>query len=88
MPNFISDGDPSTPFGARKYLWGNMPALDVLNCAQNEGGGLPKDLRLLFAGKYSELVLHILGELIVLESIWRYEKCGENGRGATRLVRG
>ncbi|TVY19932.1 hypothetical protein LARI1_G002648 [Lachnellula arida] len=35
--------------GIQKYLWGNVPAMDILNCKQNEGESLPEDLRLLFA---------------------------------------
>ncbi|CZR50286.1 uncharacterized protein PAC_00158 [Phialocephala subalpina] len=37
------------PFGENKYLWGNTPALDVLNLEQNEGLGHQEDLSLLFA---------------------------------------
>lgn len=37
-------------FGSKKYLWGNMPAFDVLELESNEGIGFKADLRLLFAG--------------------------------------
>ena len=37
-------------YGEQKYLWGDVPALDLLNLHQNEGIGLTKGLRLLFAG--------------------------------------
>ncbi|KAH8593889.1 hypothetical protein B0O99DRAFT_546517 [Bisporella sp. PMI_857] len=37
------------PFGVGKDLWGNTPALDVLNLEQNEGLGYRDDVALLFA---------------------------------------
>lgn len=37
-------------FGGGKYLWGNTPALDVLNLEQNEGVAYGNDMALLFAG--------------------------------------
>ncbi|KAK5701102.1 hypothetical protein LTR17_022899 [Elasticomyces elasticus] len=36
-------------FGGKKYLWGNMPAFDVLKLVQNEGETYAQDLSLLFA---------------------------------------
>jgi hypothetical protein len=40
------------PFGAAdKYLWGNVPAIDVLQLGQNEGIQHADDIALLFAGK-------------------------------------
>ncbi|KAL9041133.1 MAG: hypothetical protein Q9214_004213 [Letrouitia sp. 1 TL-2023] len=54
-PAFIGDDDEKAyPFdavscGRQKYLWGNVPALDVLNLQQNEGADFSEDLRLLFA---------------------------------------
>jgi hypothetical protein len=39
-----------TIFGAKKYLWGNVPAYDVVKLASNEGNAYSGDLRLLFAG--------------------------------------
>lgn len=39
--------------GREKYLWGNVPAIDVLQLENNEGLSYDKDLRLLFAGKLS-----------------------------------
>lgn len=39
-----------TSFGETKYLWGNVPAFDILNMASNEGENYANDLRLLFAG--------------------------------------
>ena len=35
----------------RKYLFGNMPALDVLNLKDNEGSNFCGDLKVLLAGK-------------------------------------
>jgi hypothetical protein len=55
-PAFINDGDGPGPIlvmhGREKYLWGNMPALDLINHGENEGLSLPAELRLLFAGTY------------------------------------
>lgn len=39
-----------TIFGAKKYLWGNVPAYDVVQLSANEGKAYSRDLRLLFAG--------------------------------------
>lgn len=38
-------------FGGNKYLWGNVPAIDVLQLAKNEGDSYDHDVHLLFAGK-------------------------------------
>jgi len=38
-------------FGGTKYLWGNMPAIDVLNLKHNEGVDYANTIELLFAGK-------------------------------------
>ena len=49
-PAFMG-GPPVTQFGKKKkYLWGNVPALDVLKLEQNEGLEFQGDLNLLFAG--------------------------------------
>ena len=54
QPSFIGvdeiTGADFTTHGSRKYLWGNVPALDLLNIQQNEGSNFAKDIRLLFAG--------------------------------------
>lgn len=47
-PAFIG-GSPSSPFGGKKFLWGNVPAIDVLRLSSNEGEDHQEDLRLLFA---------------------------------------
>ena len=52
-PTFLSGIEPMTSqlsHGQRKYLWGNVPAFDILNLENNEGVGHPDDVRLLFAG--------------------------------------
>jgi len=50
-PTFMG-GLPLTHWGnITKYLWGNMPALDLLSLAQNEGIKHAQPLQLLFAGK-------------------------------------
>ncbi|KAJ5761103.1 hypothetical protein N7520_008259 [Penicillium odoratum] len=46
-PDFIGDGNHT--FGGKKYLWGNVPAFDVLKLESNEGEEYDGDLRLLFA---------------------------------------
>lgn len=51
IPDFINDGLPFVSFGGTKYLWGNMPAIDVLALEQNEGPDRAKDMNLLFAGQ-------------------------------------
>ena len=47
-PSFVG----SISYGKQKYLWGNVPAVDLLNLQQNEGVDYAEDLRLLFAGGY------------------------------------
>lgn len=37
-------------FGLKKYLWGNMPPIDVLRLSENEGAAYAEELKLLFAG--------------------------------------
>lgn len=49
-PTFVNN-EPIVAFGGKKYYWGNMPALDVLQLSDNEGRGYKSDLQLLFAGK-------------------------------------
>ncbi|KAI4222628.1 MAG: hypothetical protein L6R40_008569 [Gallowayella cf. fulva] len=53
-PAFIGGGEEApivdtVSHGKQKYLWGNVPALDLLNLQQNEGVDFAEDLRLLFA---------------------------------------
>ena len=53
-PPAFFGGPPVTIFGAKKYLWGNVPAYDVLQLSSNEGKAYKGDIRLLFAGASSE----------------------------------
>lgn len=64
QPAFISGGEDGATFdmvshGRQKYLWGNVPAFDLLDLQQNEGVDFAGDLRLLFAGGYSFLMLYL-----------------------------
>jgi hypothetical protein len=52
-PTFVDDR-PIMTFGGKKYYWGNMPALDILQLTDNEGASYEHDLRLLFAGKLAK----------------------------------
>ncbi|KAF3387278.1 hypothetical protein F1880_000152 [Penicillium rolfsii] len=54
-PVFMGDGPPVT-FGQSKYLWGNVPAFDILRLGSNEGETYSGDLRILFAGLYSRII--------------------------------
>ncbi|KAL2815217.1 hypothetical protein BDW59DRAFT_166890 [Aspergillus cavernicola] len=56
QPDWVSKGhipkitweDLEIPHDAKSYLWGNVPALDVLQLRSHEGEMYDKDLRLLF----------------------------------------
>lgn len=53
-PIFIVDNDIWVQlFNDNKCLWGNVPAIDVLQLESNEGVDYGKQLNLLFAGKFS-----------------------------------
>lgn len=43
-------GTPFVPFGVISFLWGNVPAIDVIKLQGNEGPGFKQDLDVLFAG--------------------------------------
>jgi len=47
-------------FGGKKYLWGNVPALDILQLGCNEGDEYAGHLRLLFAGAWNSLVYFLI----------------------------
>ncbi|KAL2293460.1 hypothetical protein FJTKL_05361 [Diaporthe vaccinii] len=49
LPAFVGDGPLQVAFGGRKYLWGNVPAFDILQLVANEGEAYDRPLRLLFA---------------------------------------
>ncbi|KAH8787232.1 hypothetical protein BGZ57DRAFT_939940 [Hyaloscypha finlandica] len=49
-PPFVGKGvEQLSPHGQRKYLWGMVPAVDILNVAQNAGANISLTLHLLFA---------------------------------------
>ncbi|KAL5347467.1 hypothetical protein ACLOAV_007779 [Pseudogymnoascus australis] len=47
-PAFVQGGI-GVDFGGKKYLWGNIPSLDVLQLGSNEGNNYRGQLNLLFA---------------------------------------
>ena len=50
LPSWVSDSDLTSQFGVNQYLWGNMPAVDMLNMEENEGAyDIHRDMNLLFA---------------------------------------
>lgn len=62
MPTFLSSSSAYTTFGRhKKFLWGNTPAIDILNLAANEGESYKKDLSLLFAasGDWRNLLMTV-----------------------------
>ncbi|KAF2470499.1 uncharacterized protein BDR25DRAFT_325695 [Lindgomyces ingoldianus] len=64
LPLFMRTGPDLVSFGANKYLWGNVPALDILNIKDNEGiRAVDQDFTLLFAasGDIRNLVKTIVG---------------------------
>ena len=56
-PAFVGDGEIQEAHGVQKFLWGNIPALDVCRLQHNEGLEKLGDLRLLFAGRNPSLIL-------------------------------
>ncbi|OCL12153.1 hypothetical protein AOQ84DRAFT_420874 [Glonium stellatum] len=50
-PAFIGDDPSPNQYGGKQYMWGNMPAIDVLNLKRNEGSDKDRDYALLFAVK-------------------------------------
>ncbi|CAH0056152.1 unnamed protein product [Clonostachys solani] len=48
-PDFVQEVIKSFEFGGSKYLWGNVPAIDVLRLDKNEGVSYDKELNVLFA---------------------------------------
>ena len=47
-------GQPYASYGCLKYLWGNVPAIDVLNLEANEGADYANPIAVNFAGKRSD----------------------------------
>ncbi|KAF2967727.1 hypothetical protein GQX73_g5860 [Xylaria multiplex] len=60
-PTFISPRPGHVKFGAVKYLWGNVPAIDVIQLGQNEGAEFQTPINLLFAasGDLRNIVLSV-----------------------------
>ncbi|PYH34770.1 DUF4470 domain-containing protein [Aspergillus neoniger CBS 115656] len=54
LPSFVQ-GPLNQFIGPNKHLWGNTPAIDVLQLDSNEGRDYDHDLRLLFAGISGDL---------------------------------
>ncbi|KAL8375616.1 hypothetical protein RB595_006946 [Gaeumannomyces hyphopodioides] len=48
QPTFVSEDDSPTILGTFKYLWGNVPAIDIVKLRENEGVDFKGDLCLLF----------------------------------------
>jgi hypothetical protein len=59
-------------FGGSKYLWGNTPAVDVLNLERNEGIDYKEDIALLFAGQ-CRIVVRLC--LLMYNSVRRFASC-------------
>jgi hypothetical protein len=64
IPRFIDNDAPFVSFGQKRFLWGNMPALDILRMEDNEGlKDLDRGIRLLFAasGDCRNVIKSIIG---------------------------
>ncbi|CZR65732.1 uncharacterized protein PAC_15632 [Phialocephala subalpina] len=48
QPTFVTDGPPMSQYGRKKYLWGNVSAIDILNLGKNEVS-VEQDFSILFA---------------------------------------
>lgn len=53
QPEFVKDPIDITHDPARKHLWGNMPAIDIVKLDTNEGFSFSDDINVLFAGSWS-----------------------------------
>ena len=73
LPSWVSDSELPSDFGVNQYLWGNMPAVDMLHMEENEGAyGIHRDMNLLFAAS---------GDIRnIVESITQGLLDGYNGR--------
>ncbi|OTB03265.1 hypothetical protein M426DRAFT_60852 [Hypoxylon sp. CI-4A] len=49
LPAYMSDVHGDASFGTRKYFWGDIPAIDVIQLGKNEGNGFKDPLDVLFA---------------------------------------
>ena len=64
IPRFINNDASFVSFGEKRFLWGNMPALDILKMKDSEGlEDLGRDISLLFAasGDCRNIVKSIVG---------------------------
>ena len=62
LPSFVSESKEAgltESFGTLKYLWGNTPAIDVINLVENEEKDHEEALHILFAGIDTFLVEHV-----------------------------
>lgn len=41
-------------YGGKKYFWGNVPAVDIVSLAANEGLHYEEDISILLAGKFRQ----------------------------------
>ena len=55
------------PFGSSKYLWGNVPAIDILRISRNEGESYDRNIKLLFAGELTTRIVDFL--ILILRSL-------------------
>jgi hypothetical protein len=56
-PEFMGGEPIATVFGKKKYLWGNVPAFDLLRLDKNEGSEYGGEIRILCAGMTSKPLL-------------------------------
>jgi hypothetical protein len=79
-PAFMIDGPAvQMAFGRNKYLWGNMPSIDVVRLEHNEGMAYNQDLKILFAGMKSQC-FYLVAATNALHSFWRPSQCYQNSR--------
>ncbi|ERF68455.1 hypothetical protein EPUS_03773 [Endocarpon pusillum Z07020] len=60
-PAFMRVSFVHNSFGMPKYLWGNVPAIDLLNLKDNEADATEENFRLLFAGDLRNFIKSVLG---------------------------
>lgn len=89
-PTFLNGSDHKsvTSHGGKKYLWGNVPAIDLLQLAKNEGKNTTQDLHLLLAGTYFLPIQASHSPLLTIYSFWRSQKSCQNSRLRSRWVSG
>ncbi|KAI2768200.1 hypothetical protein F4815DRAFT_498186 [Daldinia loculata] len=62
VPAFIGNSSAQVSYGSNKYLWGNVPAIDVIQLQHNEGVNFKNPLNLLFpaSGDMRNVILSIV----------------------------